>query len=112
LALAELHKFLSDLCETHFVEPCRQLVIETLFTLADEEMKMLSGNTNQAMQMTLRVVSGLLNSIDMVFGFDKFLKVMKAVMLELRDVQGVIAREAIYMGYAIWLVSLSNHRNQ
>ena len=62
--------------------------------------------------MTFRVVPELLDSIDMVYGVEKFLRVMNAVTLELRDAQGVIARRAIFMDYGFWLVSLSNDRDQ
>ena len=73
---------------------------------------MFSGNAIESSQMTLRLVPEVLDAVDMVSGFDKFLRVINAVMSELRDIQGVIAQKAISIDNAVWLDCLSNDRNQ
>ncbi len=62
--------------------------------------------------MTLRLVPEVLDAVDMVSGFDKFLRVINAVMSELRNIQSIIAQKAISIDNAVWLDCLSDDRNQ
>jgi hypothetical protein len=61
--------------------------------------------------MTLRLVPEVLDTVDMVSGLYKFLRVIKAVMSELRYIQSIIAQKAISIDNAAWLYCLSNDRN-
>ena len=75
-------------------------------------MEVFSGNTIEASQMTLRLVPEVLDAVDMVSGFNKFLSVIDAVMSELRDIQSIIAQKAIRIDNAVRFDCPSNDRNQ
>ena len=74
-------------------------------------MEVFSRNTIEASQMTLRLVPEVLDAIDMVSGFNKLLRVIDAVMSELRDIQGIIAQKAIRIDNAVRFDCPSNDRN-
>ena len=74
-------------------------------------MEVFSGNTIEASQMTLRLVPEVLDAVDMVSGFNKFLSVIDAVMSELRDIQSIIAQKAIRIDNAVRFDCPSNDRN-
>ncbi len=75
-------------------------------------MKVLSRDAIEAPQMMLRLVPEVLDVVDMVSGFDKFLRLINAVMSEVRKIQSNIAQKAISIDNAVWLDCLSNDRNQ
>ena len=62
--------------------------------------------------MTLRLVPEVLDAVDMVSGFNKLLRVIDAVMSELRDIQSIITQKAISIDNAVRFDRLSNDRNQ
>ena len=64
-------------------------------------MKVFSGNAVEATQMTLRLVPEVLDAVDMVSGFNKLLRVIDAVMSELRDIQSIITQKAISIDNAV-----------
>ncbi len=64
---------------------------------------MLYGNAIEALQMMLRMVPEVLDPVDMVSGFDKFLRVTNAVMSEPGDIQSIIAQKAINIDNAVSL---------
>ena len=74
-------------------------------------MEVLSGNTIEAPQMTLRLVPEVLDTVNMVSGFYKFPRVINAVMSEFRDIQRVIAQKAIRIDNAVRFDCPSNDRN-
>ncbi len=51
--------------------------------------------------MTLRLVPEVLDAVDMVSGFNKLLRVIDAVMSELRDIQSIITQKAISIDNAV-----------
>ena len=75
-------------------------------------MKVFSGNAVEATQMTLRLVPEVLDAVDMVSGFNKPLRVIDAVMSELRDIQSIITQKAIRIDNAVRFDRPSNDRNQ
>jgi hypothetical protein len=93
------------------VEPCRWPVIESPFTLLNKEMEVLSGNAIESFQITLRLVPEVLDAVNMVSGVNKLLRVIDAVMSELRDIQGIIAQKAICIDNTIRFYCPSNDRN-
>lgn len=74
-------------------------------------MDVFSGNTIEASQMTLRLVPEVLDAVDMVFSFNKLLRMIDAVMAELRDIQGIIAQKAIRIDNAVRFDCTLNYRN-
>ena len=58
--------------------------------------------------MTLRLVPKVLDAVDMVSGFNKLLRVIDAVMSELRDIQSIITQKAISIDNAVRFDRLSN----
>ena len=62
--------------------------------------------------MTLRLVPEVLDAVDMVSGFNKPLRVIDAVMSELRDIQSIITQKAIRIDNAVRFDRPSNDRNQ
>ena len=62
--------------------------------------------------MTLRLVPEVLDAVDMVSGFNKLLRVIDAVMSELRDIQSIITQKAISIDNADRFDHLTNDRNQ
>ena len=60
----------------------------------------------------LRLVPELLDSIDMVSGFNKLLRVIDTVMPEPGGIQSIIAQKDIRIDYVVWFNRPSNHRNQ
>ncbi len=75
-------------------------------------MKVLSRNAVEATQMTLGLVPEVLDSIDVISGFNKALGMIDTVMSELRNIQSVIAQKAIRVDNAIRFDCLPNDRNQ
>jgi hypothetical protein len=75
-------------------------------------MKVLFREAIEAPQMMLRLVPEILDAVDIVSGFNKFLRVINAVMLELRNIQSIIAQKTIRIDNAVCLDCLSNDRNQ
>ncbi len=98
--------------DKRFKEVCCWPVIDALFAFLDKEMEMLAGNTIEAPQMTIRLVPEVLDPVDMVSGFDKFLRVINALMSKTGDIRSIIAQKAISIDNAVWLDCLSNDRNQ
>jgi hypothetical protein len=62
--------------------------------------------------MTLRLVPEVLDAVDMVSGFNKLLRVIDAVMSELRDFQSIITQKAISIDNAVRFDRSSNDHNQ
>ena len=62
--------------------------------------------------MTLRLVPEVLDAVDMVSGFNKPLRVIDAVMSELRDIQSIITQKTIRIDNAVRFDRPSNDRNQ
>lgn len=71
-------------------------------------MEALSWNTIEAIQMMLRLVQEVLDPVDMVSGFQKFLRVINALMSEMRDIQSIIAHKSICYTH-IYLLSSGQH---
>jgi hypothetical protein len=62
--------------------------------------------------MTLRLFPEVLDTVDMVSGFNKLLRVIDAVMSELRDIQSIITQKAIITDNDVRFDRSSNDRNQ
>ena len=73
---------------------------------------MFSRNAIEASQITLCVGPKILDAIDMVSGFNKLLRVIDAVMLELRNIQRIIVQKAIRIDNAVRFDCPSNDRNE
>lgn len=63
-----------------FVELSRWLLVKAPITFLEEEMEILSRYAVEESQITLRLIPEILDTADMVPGFNEHLRVMDAVI--------------------------------
>ena len=86
--------------------------VETPLALFEEPIERLPRHAVEATQMPLGLVPEVLDAVDMVSGFNKPLRVIDAMMSELRDIQSIITQKAIRIDNAVRFDRPSNDRNQ
>jgi hypothetical protein len=95
-----------------YIKSYRWLVIIVQFAYCKKRCKCFFHNSIEKSQITLRLFPKVIVAVDMVSGFEKFLRVINAVMSELINTQSVIALNDISLDNALWLDCISIDRNQ
>lgn len=76
--------------------------IEPPFTLLKEQEEAIFGDAVEPSHVALGLVPEVLNPIDVVLSVSKTLRVVYADMVKIRDVKGIITREAVGVDDAVW----------
>jgi hypothetical protein len=87
-------------------------VVEAPFALFDEEREMVFGDAVIAAQMALGLVPEILDPIDVIMLVSKQDGVIDPQVLELRDVEHIIAPERVGVDDAIGPYFLANDRDK
>ncbi len=76
--------------------------IEPPFTFLEKQEEAVFWDAVEPSHVALGLVSEVLNPIDVVLSVSKTLRVIYADMVKIRDVQGIITREAVGVDDAVW----------
>ena len=76
--------------------------IEPPFTPLKEQEEAIFGDAVEPSHVALGLVPKVLNPIDVVLPVSKSFRVIDADMVKIRDIQGIVTREAIGVDDAVW----------